>query len=203
MESLTKHYFYRYDFTPTEEEKSHVIARFNGNLIVPKTCYLTASVYNPNTSSKKPKQPEPVLNPQTVTFCELLAVDDPITQVCKNEGVELNVSVDLNSTISFIDDTLDSANCSITSSQNSTPMKKLSSFNLPDPKLDESDSSEDIESKDIPAEESEDVDPLIKIDDNKAITVVQSETDKNRNSPIPKKFKRRNEGFYTTDDKDK
>ncbi|XP_057658327.1 lariat debranching enzyme-like isoform X1 [Diorhabda carinulata] len=111
----------RYEFTPTDNEKDLIFERLNGNLVIPKLFSKTASAFNPNSPSDRPRQPEPVLNPQTISLCEKLYIDDPLTKISKINGTyaQLNSSIDLNSTISFLDDSIES------SSPFGTPVKKL------------------------------------------------------------------------------
>nr|XP_023018914.1 lariat debranching enzyme [Leptinotarsa decemlineata] len=155
----------RYNFTPTKEEMSHVSARFDSDLLVPENFTRTAPAYNPTmTTKEKAKQPEPTLNPQTVLFCEKLAVDDPVSQVSELDGTTLNISH--NSTMSFIDDTFDSDEHN---SSNSSSIRKLLNLSLPDPKGDfgnEPKLEEDTEvSCDISSIESE-IEPTEKSEDS-------------------------------------
>ncbi|KAG5893177.1 hypothetical protein JTB14_000437 [Gonioctena quinquepunctata] len=193
----------RWNFTPTQEEINHVSTRFNNDLVVPKSFSRTAPAYDPNAQTQpKPRQPEPVLNPHTALFCEKLAIDDPVSQVSQIDGTILNVSVDQNTTVSFIDDTLDSE--ALNSSQ-STPLKKLHNLSLPDPKADLSDetSSDNIRTDaktDGEAEEPAiasgdalsggDLDGIEPIEGNEVV--------KNA-SPTPKKLKRRNAELYKSE----
>ncbi|XP_072384494.1 lariat debranching enzyme [Diabrotica undecimpunctata] len=191
----------RYEFTPTEQEKTNVMKRFRDNLVVPRIFSKTAVAYSPNSKKNDVKQPEPILNPQTVTLCEILAIDDPLTLISKMEGTleHLNSSLDLNSTISFIDDSQE--NESLNSSQD-TPTKKMFNLTLPDPKVDLDDDLEDIEeaNEDIKndSQEVEATEVKTESEDTKIKTLVEHmlPTEDDCKSPVIKKLRRRNEELY-------
>lgn len=82
----------RWDFQPTYEEKELVLSRFDGNLNIPLNFRRTAQPYNPNNRPPMTQQPKPVKNPQTVEFCNLLDIDDPLNLVVLLSGGEINVS---------------------------------------------------------------------------------------------------------------
>lgn len=61
-------FVYRFDFTPTEEEKTAVLKMFSNDLIIPKN-FVSLENYKTKT------------NPQTTKFCNQLCVDDPLALV--------------------------------------------------------------------------------------------------------------------------
>lgn len=82
----------RWDFQPTDDEKDLVIQRFDGNLDIPKNFERTAPPYNPNNRPPMTQQPKPVKNSQTVDFCNILEIDDPLNLVVILSGGEINHS---------------------------------------------------------------------------------------------------------------
>lgn len=123
-------------------------------------------------------------------LCETLAVDDPICLVSEIDGTNLNLSIDQSVTSSFIDDTLDSSNSKISCS--STPVKRFSSLSLPEPKLDTSDLESDT--KDNTEEELETCSQSS--GDNVPVATNPEKGVASNDSPLPKKFKRRNAVLY-------
>lgn len=82
----------RWDFHPTDDEKNLILQRFDGNLNVPENFERTAPPYNPNNRPPMTQQPKPVKNPQTVDFCNILDIDDPLNLVVILSGGEINLS---------------------------------------------------------------------------------------------------------------
>lgn len=82
----------RWNFRPTDEEKKHVLQRFAGNLTIPNNFERTAPPYDPNRRPPMTQQPKPVKNPQTVDFCNILEIDDPLNLVVILAGGEINLS---------------------------------------------------------------------------------------------------------------
>lgn len=82
----------RWDFQPTEDEKNLVLSRCSGNLNIPKNFERTAQPYDPNRRPPMTQQPKPVKNPQTVEFCNMLDIDDPLNLVVILSGGEINPS---------------------------------------------------------------------------------------------------------------
>lgn len=77
--SYLNFYAFRWQFTPTDEEKSKTLMRFSNNLVVPSNFTKTAEGYNPrNSRSRHARQPSAQINNQTVEFCNKLEVDDPL-----------------------------------------------------------------------------------------------------------------------------
>ncbi|KAJ8959496.1 hypothetical protein NQ318_022193 [Aromia moschata] len=170
----------RYNFTPSDEEKQHVLTRFNGDLRVPNNFEKSAPAYDPARKAGKTPQLEAKLNPQTVLFCEKLAVDDP---VC------------LSLTDSFINDTVDADTSNV--SVESTPSKKFGCLSLPEPKVD---LSEDLES-DAKENTEEELDTNSQSSGDNVVLVAGVVEGPDCDSPTPKKFKRRNAELYNNDDK--
>lgn len=82
----------RWDFRVTDEEKEHVLNRFDGNLVIPNNFERTAAPYDPNNRPPKTFQPKPVKNPQTTNFCNILDIDDPLNLVVILTGGEISNS---------------------------------------------------------------------------------------------------------------
>lgn len=174
----------RSDFRPTAEELETMRQRMADNLAIPKNFERTAPPYDPNEQkgqfysdipSVKPAQ-----NPQTVTFCDLLNIDDPLNLVMLMSNRTLdrsdyidncNVSKDTESSFCLNEDselptdlTLNSTMNSTASSSGMTSMLKnrLSLLDsLPAPKfnseevaLELSDLEEDVTAEESVAEKS-------------------------------------------------
>lgn len=214
---------FRYAFTPTKEEKEQIVQRFDNNLTVPKNFVRTAPAYDKATPKKKSKNFSAVQNPQTVQFCETLAVDDPLQLIAEHTGLPLSLSMEESfSNTTFIDDTFEDDPVALQAS----PVKKLGNLSLPQPKQDSSvvelESSENCEeildmSFKIESEvqtdsqtendgedgsglksESESQSVESNGEDNNEIGVKEND-DKTADLPMPKKLKRRNENLYKTE----
>lgn len=203
----------RADFQPTAEELDAMRLRMAGNLTIPKNFERTAPAYDPSAQqgrfyndipSVKPSQ-----NPQTVAFCDLLNIDDPLNLVMLlsnrtldrsdyidncNATTETDSSFCLNDSALADDLTLNSTMNSTTSSGGMTSMIKnrLSLFDsLPAPKNTEevtiqlSDLEEDVTPDESVAEKS-DVAADISIEDVcvKAADVVDATVDAGANEKL-------------------
>lgn len=127
---------YRFDFTPTEEEKNSVLELLSNNLVVPLNFTRTAEPYNPQEpQSPYRTQPKAQLNPQTTLFCELLDIDDPISLLMVLQRIPLNHSSYRDKDSSFgLDDSLTDTSLNTTSdSFGSTPQRTRTQFSLPEP----------------------------------------------------------------------
>lgn len=168
------------------------MARFNNELRVPNNFEKSAPAFDitsPKMSSSI-KQPEAKRNPQTILFCDTLAINDPICLVSELGGTNLNITIDQSVTSSFIDDTLDHSNSKL--SQNSTPAKRFSSLSLPEPKLDTSDFESDAKEN-----TEEELETCSQSSGDNVPPVTGTEKDiSTSDSPLPKKFKRRNAEMY-------
>lgn len=80
----------RYEFHPTEEEKAHVLNKIDGQLTIPKTFRRTVTPYDSNSTHTEGQQPKPGLNAQTVDFCKMLQIDDPLYLVVALSGQEFS-----------------------------------------------------------------------------------------------------------------
>lgn len=80
----------RWDFTPTADEKDVILKRFDGNLNVPFNFERTAAPYDPNNVQIHTFQPKPVKNPQTVHFCNILDIDDPLNLIVILSGNQMS-----------------------------------------------------------------------------------------------------------------
>lgn len=143
---------YRYCFTPTKEDKEQVLQRFENDLTVPKNFVRTAPAHEKGTPKKKSHKLTAVRNPQTVQFCETLAIEDPLQLISENTGIPLSLSMEesFNNT-TFIEDTFEIDEFK---PSQSSPMKKLGNLSLPQPKMEPS--TPDLNESDCIAEDVED-----------------------------------------------
>ncbi|XP_049873951.1 lariat debranching enzyme [Pectinophora gossypiella] len=74
----------KYIFTPTKEEKEAIIHIMGDMTISEESFVRTAPVYKPNAPKRPPT--DPITNPQTVTLCEKLGIDDPLQVVLARSG---------------------------------------------------------------------------------------------------------------------
>lgn len=77
----------RWCFSPTEDDMAVVLSKFDNNLRIPNNFIKTAAGHCPGTPKGKVQQPQAQTNPQTKTFCEKLAVDDPLDLLLKSLGI--------------------------------------------------------------------------------------------------------------------
>lgn len=204
----------RADFRPTEDEKFFILNRFDNNLEIPENFQRTATSFVPNNPQRSwNNQPDPVKNPQTEKFTNLLGIDDPLNLVLLTSGRQLSEYIDECSSLATIDQHDDSAieddvdsplNSTSSSLGMSSPFqKRLSLFDtLPTPKNCTEKNSEET---------------MLEISDdehNAAVDIVENDgkhnTDTNDDieseikivvdtEPSPKKtFKRRNASIYNT-----
>lgn len=99
----------RCDFTPTPEEKSVILKKFQENLVIPINFIRTAESYRINDNKDADNegdevdynninklnddtQPPAQLNEQTITFCDTLGIDDPIALLMLMNYKKLNYS---------------------------------------------------------------------------------------------------------------
>lgn len=143
---------YRYDFTPTDDEKALVLEKMAHNLAVPSNFVRTAEPYNPQQRKNgHTKQPNAQLNAQTTTLCERLGIDDPISLVMLSTGMQLNHSTYRDQTAELDDsnashnDSAATTNSSFNTSAEgatSTLKKQRSAFTLPAPLNDSSENAD-------------------------------------------------------------
>lgn len=89
----------RYNFQPTDEEKTAIAKKF-GNLKVPDNFAKVSHAYDPSTDEMQfGCQPNAQINMQTTIFCDKLDIDDPLSLVMLLEGKELNYSSNVNSSL--------------------------------------------------------------------------------------------------------
>ncbi|KAK9502897.1 hypothetical protein O3M35_011584 [Rhynocoris fuscipes] len=219
----------RWIFTPTKEEQQFIFEKMSGNLKVPLNFVQTAPVEDEVLGTPKNERMlgEPVLNPQTIEFCEKLGIDDPMALLLEkndNSGSsqsnnwvtgqdtsENSISVSyIESEVSGSDD-LD-ASPSVGDSDKevtlSSPVpKNRSTLTLPPPKFSPSskDNSLDLSNSDqLSGEDS----PLFIIDEGpkRSVSIESGQEDPvKRETPVVqgiKKFKRRNELIYNRIDDD-
>ncbi|KAF5278844.1 hypothetical protein FQR65_LT03533 [Abscondita terminalis] len=165
----------RWNFTPSDEEKSDTLSKFGEDLIIPKNFVKTVGGYNPDrTKERHAKQPLPKINSQTTVFCKSLGVDDPL-----NLLGALTAELKFDSSVSDDDSTsTEEENSDVYETFIKTTPVKLS---LPPPVHDCS----------VSADLSE-ISTCLSVNES----VVEEE-----NSPShPKKFKRRNASLYCNED---
>ena len=83
----------RWLYTPTEEEKEHVLGKMNNNLEVPLNFVKTVEPYNPESSPQKTGNPSLRKNPQTTDLCNKLGIDDPVALLQVLNGI-VEVKID-------------------------------------------------------------------------------------------------------------
>lgn len=178
-----KYFYCRFNFTPTKQEKEQILQRFDQNLTVPQNFVRTAPAYEIGTPKKKPQKLKAVQNPQTVQFCETLAIDDPLQLISENTGIPLSLSMEESfSNTTFLEDTLDD---DALQSQPS-PLKKLGNLSLPQPKMntktdsEDSQNNEDGEGEEVKsAEDDDEKDSQTEKDDeseSNLVTEIESES---------------------------
>ncbi|XP_026738294.1 lariat debranching enzyme isoform X2 [Trichoplusia ni] len=74
----------RYDFTPTEHEKAKIVEVLGSVIIRGDSFVRTAAIHDPNMQKVAPTVP--ILNPQTVSLCEKLGIDDPVQVLMARSG---------------------------------------------------------------------------------------------------------------------
>ncbi|XP_022179807.1 lariat debranching enzyme [Myzus persicae] len=115
----------RYDFTPTEEEKTAVLNMFSHDLRIPNN-FITLENYRSKT------------NPQTTTFCDKLSIDDPLAlllgQWSRSNLTENEPEMD-STFSSFVNSTVCSNNEDELIDKTSEKLP-MSPFVLPEPKND-------------------------------------------------------------------
>ena len=64
-------------FTPSADEKTNVLKKFNCHLEIPLNFMQTVKPYNPDASDVSIESPKLLINNQTTQFCNVLGIDDP------------------------------------------------------------------------------------------------------------------------------
>ncbi|XP_054286453.1 lariat debranching enzyme [Macrosteles quadrilineatus] len=212
----------RWIFTPTEEEKAHVLKRFNSELKVPRNFSKTVPAWSEEGGQQGRATQQ--FNPQTTTFCELLGVDDPLTLLSGGDETPGTSTPTFftpdrsrdTSQVSFTSPSDYDETCSQSSFSNTSftpsPIKRMS---LPPPKLElPDDSSEDLLSTSQVSQDStanltatDSVNTTASLNES-VLSQSTCETDASQEPsedgpPIPnKKFKRRNQALYTSTEED-
>lgn len=218
----------RVDFRPTEAELEAVRQSMGDNLKIPKNFERTASPYDPNAQQGPGlfyidvQSVRPSLNPQTVTFCDRLNIDDPLNLVMLlsnrtldrsdyiddcNKPSATDTSLAMDDSAVATDLTMNSTLNSTASSTGMTSMIKtrLSIFDsLPAPKnnseevaLDLSDVEEDMKPVESFAEDATDL-SMQNINANADVIDAGEKPIGDEPSPV-KKFKRRNASIYNAE----
>ncbi|XP_046659330.1 lariat debranching enzyme isoform X1 [Homalodisca vitripennis] len=213
----------RWIFTPSEKEKAHILKRFGGDLTVPLNFTRTVEPYSPDNLASQYAPVSLQLNPQTMLFCELLGVDDPLDLLLQSTSQDstpnswahtpdtpgslsrTSLSADDSS---FLDTSLEDSSRYTGSSTRSLPIKRFS-MSLPLPKL----SLPDENSEDFlpltqePQESSQEFKSLHESEDSTntnstylTASTNTSQTEESEPSQPRKKFKRRNQEFYTSEE---
>lgn len=156
---------------------------------MPKNFVRTSQPYKQGSPQIYHTSPVAKSNPQTVEFCEKLAVNDPVGLVAKAEGSTLVISHDesANNT-TFIDDSI-TDDVSVISENPS--FKKLGNLSLPKPKLDASE-----EQNNVKMSSDSESDSSSESGNGTGDEEVEMAQDLILNSPVRKKLKRRNENLY-------
>lgn len=143
----------RWNFTPSADEIKAVHQMFEGNLKIPNNFAVTAPCYDPSNQNSKHVSLKPYVNPQTVRFCEILGLTDPVIKILgisnKKEKFdssfnfdEMRLSDDSGDSVSSSSTDIDTSGCSVffidkigahlNSKSQSMPLGPLSqNFNLP------------------------------------------------------------------------
>ncbi|BET03163.1 Lariat debranching enzyme [Nesidiocoris tenuis] len=208
----------RWIFTPTEEEKNFILEKMENDLKVPKNFKATVPGYNQESSPSfhtTPTKGRKGLNPQTVTFCQKLGIDDPLALLLEKEGPgrtpDGGIGDISDPNLSFIDSEI-SGVCSGSDendkSENSESEKDLvespsncrSPMKLPAPKFVEEVTPDERPESSINATQAKDQGspPLFIIDEGSKRSV--DETPISTPSQGTKKFKRRNQSLYMNED---
>lgn len=182
--------FYRYDFTPTEDEKENIKKILGSRLIKEDSFVKTASIHNPNARKAHPMVP--ILNPQTVQLCEKLGIDDPVQVIMARSGRTMKQPHNDVTTISSPQN--EDTHLEVVSEQSpvvQTPIKSKLSLILPEPVT-------PIESEHTPNM----ISPQSKaISDNIDNLIYESRTPMSK-TRLTKAFKRRNLSIYNTPEVD-
>lgn len=184
----------RYNFTPTEDEKSEIFKIYDENLTIPNN-FIKTTKGHCNDEPKKSiiLQPSAIINPQTTKFCQILNIDDPIEKLkALNPNNSLNNSelfnTSLNST-SFIDDTeLSIKDFDLPDDEPASFSILKSPLKLPDPK--ETSCHNLIEKNVTKPKEN------IELIEDKNVSLSE---ELDGITPEKKKFKRRNANIYEND----
>lgn len=190
MHQIKAFFIFRFNFTPTEEEKDTILSKFDNNLVVPLNFKQTVPGHSDINDSSKFEDVK--LNSQTQLFCRKLCIHDPIELILQNttsKSINSSCIIDLNAT-SFINDSdiLDTEYDSELDS--SFIINRSFKMNLPEPKC---------------VEESDAKDSNIEHNTSGNVQLVEAECEsiseenvkpEDNITPV-KKFKRRNADMYT------
>ncbi|XP_055912913.1 lariat debranching enzyme [Eupeodes corollae] len=190
----------RYIFTPTDEEKEHVHKKLGYDLKIPENFCRTVEAFNPNDINTNPQQPKSQINPQSLQFCDNLGIDDPLSMAMIVGGHELSHSSTLDGSDLNDSGQFDQSNADMNSSCDTiSPLKRKSNLCLPKPVGDlPAEASLTAEQRD--SEEMTDISPaFISLTDDQCVPVIEEIPNLNAKPPM-KKFKRRNEDIYKTEE---
>lgn len=188
-------YSQRYNYCPTEEEMKLICDLYGNDFTIPKNFKHTAKVFDEKTDNIKhifavamPSQPQ--INPQTEAFCEKLGIDDPVSLIDQEKGMnsslkasDLCQEVTKNEDEIELDDESDESDEATANPKESVPKTKFS-LNLPPPKMMTVEAEDSIEMK------SEDKEIEVEANVEQPI---------NPTPPVKKTLKRRNAAIYAND----
>ncbi|KAB0792623.1 hypothetical protein PPYR_14582 [Photinus pyralis] len=174
----------RWEFNPSEAEKSAVYRKFSENLVIPHNFTKTAKGHVEGPLQRKfSHQPRPKLNPQTTLFCKTLNVDDPMVllgALDETDGrLESGDSADSTDSEGSTDSEVEDDAVIYETFISTMPTK----FKLPKPKVEQPDLSAMTNTSPVPNEPDS----------------IAVENDSSTPSH-PKKFKGRNASLYETED---
>lgn len=214
----------RYQFTPSAEEQEIVRQRFENDLKIPENFCRTVEAFDPSLHNYKGqhyKQPKSQINPQSMTFCDTLGIDDPLSLAMIIGGHELSHSSTLDNTedSALNDSLLDEHNSSLNASSTSlglsslrSPLKRKSSsgLSLPKPKANDLNHSENKEELQLDDDEEYECKDNKNNEIDQQLNDIANESPKNCEEtetsnaaeaatsakPPIKKFRRRNQDIY-------
>nr|SVE93028.1 EOG090X06RW [Moina brachiata] len=191
----------RWDFTPSEKEIADVSECFQQDLRIPVNFVKTVEPFRfGNQVNRRARQPDAQLNPQTTEFCRKLGIDDPMRMLIGEPvtlpPVENPDEISLDDIEETNDNVDDAAPVKVEENElfviDTNPQKRTK-MTLPPP-VTETITSEDSTVKDSSAVEQ----TLGNIPETSGAEGV----DANQDVPAQKKFKRRNQALYTTEESD-
>ncbi|XP_043476735.1 lariat debranching enzyme [Leptopilina heterotoma] len=182
----------RWIYTPTDEERDIILGKMNSDLKVPLNFVKTEEPYNPQTSPIHSEKPRFQTNPQTTEFCNKLGIDDPLGLLqlllgikedkrdssFSNTDLDSSYAVELDTSASeTFDQTFESSSCTLDDEES----RKLSIS-----QVNNSPSQESLDNISQQSQQSISEEP-------KEVAVAPIE-------PNLKKFKRRNQSIYCSQD---
>lgn len=208
-------FFYRWKFTPTDEEKDLILKKFEANLIVLKNFEQTAPIFDPYETNLT--QPVSHTNSQTIEFCDKLGIDDPTNLVLLKSGANNTSKA---SSLCFIPKSVEIKHNRLNVSlpernlKNDSIIKDKLNMTLPAPKINnqelfessfESGNCDNFQKKrtilSLPAPKNDNLDTSLgmsnlEVTSELSTSTIFSEEEVKASTPQTKKFKRRNQSIY-------